>query len=224
MRNDQPVEMIVYGDFNCPFSALASARAGHLERLGRARVDWRAVEHAPDIPPTGNKVTGELGTEFRRELDQIRSLLTADESDRLTLPTVQSNTKLATAAYAATPAAERPTLRARLFAAYWSKGADLADSATLARLGASRTDEPAASRWRDEWLALTEPIVPVMVLPDGYVSRGLGALARLAQFATSSNDVTEPAANTPPDRASTESAELGGESPCFAHLLDEDRD
>ena len=31
-----------------------------------------------------------------------------------------------------------------------------------------------------ELLAPGEPIVPVLVLPDGYVSRKLGALARLA--------------------------------------------
>ena len=37
-------------------------------------------------------------------------------------------------------------------------------------------------RWRAAWQAATEPIVPVLVLADGYVSRGLGALARLAKL------------------------------------------
>lgn len=37
-----------------------------------------------------------------------------------------------------------------------------------------------AEEWRAAWQAATDPIVPVLVLPDGYVSRGLGALARLA--------------------------------------------
>lgn len=226
MRNDRPIELIVYGDFNCPFSALASIRAGNLERLGSARVDWRAVEHAPEIPPTGNDVIGELRSELQRELDQIRSLLTTEESDRLALPTVQSNTEWATAAYAAAPASDRPTLRARLFAAYWREGADLADTTTLARLGASRTDERTAARWRHEWLALTKPIVPVMILPDGHVSRGLGALARLARLATSDSHVTQPdETRNPPGRGSpTDPADLGGEPPCYAHLLDDQRD
>ena len=205
MRNDQPIELIVYGDFNCPFSALASIRAGNLERRGRARVDWRAVEHAPEIPTTGNEVIGDLRSELQRELDQIRDLLTTEESDRLALPTVQSNTEQATAAYAAAPKSDRPILRARLFAAYWHEGADLADTTTLARLGGPRTNESTAVRWRLEWLALTKPIVPVMLMPDGYVSRGFGALARLAQLS-----VTDP-------------ADLGGESPCYAHLLDDHR-
>jgi hypothetical protein len=37
--------------------------------------------------------------------------------------------------------------------------------------------------WRDTWHGLERPMVPMLVLPDGYVSRGLGALARLADFA-----------------------------------------
>lgn len=215
MRQDQPIDLIVYGDFNCPYSALASIRAIHLERLRRAKVDWRAVEHAPEIPLTSTQITGELRADLRRELDEIRGLLTVDETDRLSLPAVQSNTKLATAAFAAVPPSERTTLRARLFAAYWGEGADLADSTTLAVLGASQTDDATAERWRREWVAVTKPIVPVMILPDGYVSRGLGALARLAQFATNNHDAAAP--KTPkidPDR-------LGGESPCFAHLLED---
>lgn len=149
MGSDQPVGLIVYGDFNCPFSALASERVSRLERLGRVKVDWRVVENAPDIPPAGNEMTGELRVELRRELDLIRYLLTADESDQVTLPTVQSNTNLAIPAYAATAATERPSMRARLFAARWSEGADLADSTPLARLGASRTGGSTAARWRE---------------------------------------------------------------------------
>lgn len=123
----QPVDLIVYGDFNCPFSALASARVSRLERLGAVHVDWRAVEHAPDIPPAGNEVAGALASELQRELEQIRGLLSADEPDRLTLPARQPNTRLATAAFAATPTADRPSMRDRLFAAHWSEGADLTD-------------------------------------------------------------------------------------------------
>lgn len=182
MPNVAPVELIVYGDFNCPFSAAASDRAARLERLGLAVVDWRAVEHAPDIPLAGNAVTGELRTELQGELDQIRALLTAGEADQLGLPTRLPNTALATAAYASVPAGDRRAVRARLFAACWRDGGDITDPRTLARLGASDVDRATARRWRDEWAALPQPIVPAMVLPDGYVSRGLGALARLGEL------------------------------------------
>lgn len=216
----QPVELIVYGDFNCPFSALASARVRRLERLGTVQVDWRAVEHAPDIPPEGIEVTGELASELRRELEQIRGLLGAGEPDRLRLPTRQPNTRLATTAYAATPAPDRPAMRDRLFAAHWIEGADLTDHTTLAQLGATITDTATADQWRAEWTALTEPIVPVMVLPDGYVSRGLGALTRLTKLAhdTNTSGAGTPGASRP---AITSHQEQGGEPPCYAHLLDE---
>ena len=223
MSESQPVELIVYGDFNCPFSALASARVSRLERIGAVHVDWRAVEHAPDLPPAGIEIAGELASELKRELEQIRDLLSADEPDRLTLPARQPNTRLVTAAYAATPTSDRPAMRDRLFAAHWNEGADLTDDSTLSRLGATSIDTATAARWREEWTALTDPIVPVMVLPDGYVSRGLGALARLAKLARTTNTfgADTPDTSRPPN---TDHHDQGGESPCFAHLLDEPLD
>jgi hypothetical protein len=176
------LELIVYGDFNCPFSALASARVGYLERHGLADVDWRAVEHAPDVPDQGREVIGKQRDDLQGELDLVRSLLIDGEADRLILPEIQSNTRRATLAYAATAAVDRPRLRELLFGAYWTGGANLADSHTLQTLGALNQSESTAARWRDEWLALDRPIVPVMVLPDGYVSRGLGALTRLEEL------------------------------------------
>ena len=220
---DQPPKLIVYGDFNCPFSALASARVGYLERHGFADVDWRAVEHAPDIPSQGLDLIGDQRDELRGELDQIRSLLTDGEANQLTLPAIQSNTRRATLAYAATPTVDRPRLRQRLFAAYWMHQADLADPETLLSLGAINEDEPTASRWQDEWLALPRPIVPVIVLPDGYVSRGLGALARLVQLATNRahDEMPDTTVSEAKGKPKADPTDLGGESPCFAHLFEE---
>jgi 2-hydroxychromene-2-carboxylate isomerase len=47
------VKVIIYGDFNCPYSYLASQRADRLARGGIARVDWRAVEHDHGLALTG---------------------------------------------------------------------------------------------------------------------------------------------------------------------------
>ena len=212
--------IVVYGDFNCPFSALASARIGYLERHGLAEVDWRAVEHAPDIPSERRDLTEDQRDELRGELDQIRGLLTDGEADQLTLPATVSSTRRATLAYAATPAVDRPRLREQLFGAYWMHQVDLADPKTLISLGAINEDELVAAQWRDEWLALLRPIVPVMVLPDGYVSRGLGALVRLAQIATNRGLIGLPEVSGSTKRIPTsDPTGLGGESPCFAHLL-----
>ncbi|MBP9053715.1 MAG: hypothetical protein KBF94_13955, partial [Ilumatobacteraceae bacterium] len=188
-----------------------------------ADVDWRADEHAPDIPSQGLDLIGDQRDELRGELDQIRSLLTDGEANQLTLPAIQSNTRRATLAYAATPTVDRPRLRQRLFAAYWMHQADLADPETLLSLGAINEDEPTASRWQDEWLALPRPIVPVIVLPDGYVSRGLGALARLVQLATNRahDEMPDTTVSEAKGKPKADPTDLGGESPCFAHLFEE---
>jgi hypothetical protein len=64
----------------------------------------------------------------------------------------------------------------------WAAGRHLGDAAELDRLGVEGRDEIVARRWQDEFEALDRPVTPSMVLPDGYVSRGLGALARLADL------------------------------------------
>jgi hypothetical protein len=174
--------LVVYGDFNCPFSALASARAAVLEARGVVTVDWRAVEHDLAIPLAGAPLTPEERAAFAGELQQIRELLVDGEVDRLRIPGEKANTRLATAAYAATPDHLRSHLREALYAAYWTRGEDITDIEVIWRLGAEHRDELTAARWHTEWLALERPIVPVMVLLDGYVSRGLGVLARLLEF------------------------------------------
>jgi hypothetical protein len=55
-------------------------------------------------------------------------------------------------------------------------GADVADAA--ADVG------PHVAAWQAEWQGLDRRVVPMLVLPDGYLSRGLGALARLADMAS----------------------------------------
>ena len=43
-------------------------------------------------------------------------------------------------------------------------------------------DPALAGEWQEGFEALPRPVTPTLVLPDGYVSRGLGALARLADL------------------------------------------
>lgn len=174
------IELIAYGDFNCPFSALASRRAAELEQRGIAAIDWRAVEHAPDIPFAGQDITGDVAKMLRDELRQVRGLLEEGEPDVLRLPARQVNTALAVNRYAGTPADQRPALRQDLFAAHWERGERIDDAELLDRLGAGPIDLETAREWRRQWRAGPRPIVPTLVLPDGRFSRGLGALNRLA--------------------------------------------
>jgi hypothetical protein len=79
----------------------------------------------------------------------------------------------------------RTRVRAELFRAYWQEDRNIADAAVLDAMGLARRSPTTASAWRDEWLALERPLVPILVLPDGYVSRGLGALDRLGDLIVS---------------------------------------
>ncbi|MBX3315098.1 MAG: DsbA family protein [Acidimicrobiales bacterium] len=172
--------LIIYGDFNCPFSALASQRAIDLVDRARATVDWRAVEHDPAIPNGGVLVEGEVAAGFRQELDHVRSLLREGEPDVLRLPTRQVNTRRATVRYAGTPIEQRPGVRQALFAAHWSRGDAIDDDHVLDRIGAGTPNRSTAETWALDWRQADAVTVPVLVLPDGYRSRGLGALKRLA--------------------------------------------
>lgn len=177
--------LVVYGDFNCPYSCLASFRADRVVDAGVAEVEWRAVEHDPSIPVPSNAAEGELRAMLDREVAEVRGLLQPSEVFPIERPSVQPNTARAVAAYAAAAVTERDELRRSLFAALWFDGLDTGDLGVLHRLGAEPASAapPLVSTWRDAWLRLDRHLVPMLVLPDGYVSRGLGALARLADLA-----------------------------------------
>jgi 2-hydroxychromene-2-carboxylate isomerase len=173
--------LTIYGDFNCPFSALASVRADVLLAADGYEIDWRAVQHDTAIPIAGEAVDGDTATGLAHEVATIADLSEHDVRLHLVVPSVRSNTAAACAAFAnAGDDADR--LRSRLFAAVWAEGRNLSDRADLERLGAAGRDELLAGRWQDEFEALAEPVTPTLVLPDGRVSPGLGALARLAEL------------------------------------------
>ncbi len=176
------MQLVIYGDFNCPFSALASSRAARLEQAGGAEVDWRAAAHDLEIPVPGQPVGYTQAQAYEAEIKQVRGLLLPDETLTLRIPKVRSNTVAATDAYAATEPGSRTQTRIELCRTYWEEGRDLADPTVLDAMGLTSRAPAIATEWRDEWLTFDRPLVPMMRLPDGHVSRGLGALARLADL------------------------------------------
>jgi DSBA-like thioredoxin domain len=180
VRPRRHLELVIYGDFNCPFSALASDRAARLEATGHATIDWRAVEHDRSIPSRGSPVDAVRRIEFEREIAVVRDQLRPAESIVLEPPTVFINTATLNRSYAAVAPQDLSHVRQRLFHTYWRGGADMDDAATIAGLPGPAEGARIADRWQAEWAALDRPIVPAMVLPDGHMSRGLGVLARLA--------------------------------------------
>jgi hypothetical protein len=178
------MNLVVYADFNCPYSWLASARADVLLELGLTRVEWRAVEHDPTIPEPSDPVDGQRSVMLDRELEEVRSLVQPDEGLLIRRPPVLPNTARAVAAFAGVPAGERPALRRRLFGALWIDGRDIGDERVLRDLDASPSDRGGAlaSRWRAAWLGAGGPVVPTLVQPDGEVARGVDALTCLAEL------------------------------------------
>ena len=173
--------LTIYGDFNCPFSALASVRADLLLAADAYQIDWRAVQHDTATPIAGEAVEGDTAAGLADEVATIADLSDHDVRLHLVVPPVRSNTAAASAALAAA-GDDADRLRSRLFAAVWAEGRNLGDPAELDRLGVAGRDDVTAARWQDEFEALPQPVTPTLVLPDGYISRGLGALARLAEL------------------------------------------
>jgi hypothetical protein len=149
---------------------------------GAYEIDWRAIQHDPTLPAVGERVEGRLAAALAVEVATIRDLSERDLRLDLTVPPVRSNTAAACAAFA-TANDDRDALRRRLFFAVWVEGRNIGDPAVLGRLHAVSRDVALAGQWQAEFDALPRPITPTLVLPDGYVSRGLGALARLAELA-----------------------------------------
>lgn len=113
------MRLIVYGDFNCPYSYLASQRADALQRLGLAEIDWRAVEHDPWLSRTGTP-SGAHAEAWRRELAEVAALALPGERPPATVPPLVSNTLAAVSAFAeAVTDGVQDALRRGLFEAIW---------------------------------------------------------------------------------------------------------
>jgi hypothetical protein len=179
------MHLIIYGDFNCPFSALASARADVLVERRVAEVEWRPVEHDRNIADPSEAVEGTLAALLDREVAEVRDLVRPGEAFSITRPPVLPNTRRAVAAFASAPWHDDDDTRSRLFEALWRDGRDIGNAAEVDELagGGFAACAPLVAAWRTAWVDHKRPVVPMLVLPDGYVSRGLGVLARLADLA-----------------------------------------
>lgn len=176
--------VVLYGSFNCPYSFLASLRADRLAARGVETVEWRAVVHEAEAPTGERVVTGKLADVLDKELAEIQGMLAPGEPYPARRPAVQPDTTAAVAGYSSVVGPEADRLRAALFEAFWVDGLNIGDRAVLDGLGCpSVSPGELMRRWQSEWEGMERRVVPMMVLPDGRVSRGLGTLSRLAEMA-----------------------------------------
>jgi DSBA-like thioredoxin domain len=159
------MNVIVYGDFNCPYSYLASQRADLLSQAGVA-VDWRAAEHDRGLPVTGSRSDRDQAA-WDRELAEVASLALPGEQVPAGPPSLISNTKAAVAAYAeAVSDGVAGELRRSLFDAVWVQGLHLSSAYEVQRLvtGVMWPQEDITDR-------LASPDFPSLLLRDPDLAR-----------------------------------------------------
>jgi DSBA-like thioredoxin domain len=157
--------VIIYGDFNCAYSYLASQRADLLSRAGVA-ADWRAVEHDPGLPVTGSRSDRDRAV-WDRELAEVASLALPGEHVPDRPPVLISNTRAAVAACAeAVSDGVAGELRRRLFRAIWVQSLHLSSASEVRRLtiGVMWPQEDVTDR-------LASPDIPSLLLQDPDMTR-----------------------------------------------------
>lgn len=126
--------VIVYGDFNCPDSYLASRRVDVLVKAGRD-VEWRAVQHAPGLPVTGRRLDAAGQAELDAEVRAARQWLSPDEELPVGTLSLLPRTEAAVSAYAeAVGAGVGDEVRRLLFDAYWLRSLDIGSPEVLRTL------------------------------------------------------------------------------------------
>jgi 2-hydroxychromene-2-carboxylate isomerase len=160
------MRVLIYGDFNCPYSYLASQRADLLSRAGAVAVDWRAVEHDRCLPLTGSRSDADRAV-WERELAEVASLALPGEHVPAYPPAVIGNTQAAVAAYAESVSdGVADELRRRLFTAIWAQGLHLSSAYEVRRL-------ITAVMWPEEDITdrLASPDIPSLLLHDTDLAR-----------------------------------------------------
>lgn len=126
-------KVVLYGDFTCPWSYLASRRAQVLAADG-LDVDWRAVRSRRWVPTRADRPQDRV-VALRRELDAIGAALLPGEELSHVLAGFVPDTEAAVSAYAeAYVAGSAPEARHTLFSAFWLNGVDLSDARLLRTL------------------------------------------------------------------------------------------
>jgi hypothetical protein len=200
--------VIVYGDFNCPYSYLASMHVDALLRAGYP-IEWRAVERAPFLPVGGRRLDDTAQAELDDELQRLRELAFGREELPRTPATFTPNTKAAVVAYTeAVGAGVGNDVRRLLFDAYWKSGLDISSPDLLRTLLApairsgSSTAFPLREagfavsmargpitvsayrrgcEWHDAWVEVGTGITPTLI--DGKLTlTGESALVRMSAY------------------------------------------
>ncbi|HEX6452423.1 MAG TPA: hypothetical protein VF060_23555 [Trebonia sp.] len=139
------MKIVIYGDFGCPYSYLASIRADTLLRSGAAEIDWRAVAPDRGRPRGGRDDPGQ----------DLAISLFAQPGEPLPRPAPGPvDVRSAVSAYAEAVSDGVPhQMRRRLFAAIWAEARQVSDVYQVRKLIA-------------EVMCPPEPITHHLISPD----------------------------------------------------------
>jgi predicted DsbA family dithiol-disulfide isomerase len=184
--------IVAYGDLNCPFCYALEERLA--ARSVEHQVEWRLVEHAPELPvePSGAQ-PGQL-EELGRELE---ALVERAPDVRIRRPPFRPSSGRAIRAVAEACEIDPPRawlLRLSLFRALWRDGRNIADPQVIDALveraglpplrGTTEAVETAA-RWTREWREARYERIPVMVSDVDTTLLGLVPVRQLELFLAS---------------------------------------
>jgi hypothetical protein len=199
--------IVVYADFTCPDCYLAARRADLLA-AGSVPIDFRAVEHRPDLPVSGFRLSAADQTAMIGRFHTLYGLLLPGEQLPWSLPPLIPKSEASVSAYAEAhggPVDE--DVRRLLFNLYWREGADIGNPNVLRTplagpiLRSGSTVDPLRQfgyavsidrgpisttayrrirAWRAEWQQLGSPSLP-MLLVGGATLHGIEALRRLGK-------------------------------------------
>jgi predicted DsbA family dithiol-disulfide isomerase len=185
-------QIVVYSDFNCPF-----CYAMH-ERLHECGVfdlvEWRGVQHAPQLPIPMARWNGPLLDELRHEVAMVGRLaptlpIVVPESKPNTGPAIQLAAKVLSS-----NVARGNDLVRQLYWLFWREGRDISDITilreTLTSMGLNHeefleNDEGTGSvleSWTTQWLSTGQAGVPLLERADGRLLVGLAREGDLRRF------------------------------------------
>jgi DSBA-like thioredoxin domain-containing protein len=199
--------IVVYADFTCLDCYLAARRADILAAAG-VSVDFRAIEHRPRLPITGEKLSADDQDALTERFGVLQGLLLPGEQLPWTMPPIVAKSEAAVSAYAEVYGSHvESDVRRLLFELYWRERADIgnpnvlrtplagpvlrsgSDADPLQQTGYAVSVDRAPitidayrriKGWRAEWQELGGPPLPV-ILTGGATLQRIEALRRLSK-------------------------------------------
>jgi predicted DsbA family dithiol-disulfide isomerase len=183
-------QVIFYGDLNCPFCYAENERLIEAELYDR--VEWRGIEHMPQLPIPWGQPDAEDQAALDEEVARLRQR--APEV-AIVRPAQRSNSRPATwliAEALALAPNKAAALRTEAFRALWRDGRDISHPAVLTELSLSVGLEPVepsrdarrrAKIWTVEWQSDRFPRrIPIIATPEGQRLLGLADADAIRRF------------------------------------------